>query len=141
MKTARNFLPKTLAGLLVLLSVLIFSASCDKLDMLQETNLEGKWKLTGSYISIGGPQEFRLAKGSKDYIEFKKNGEFEGDVFSEYVSYTIKDSITVQLMKRDKTIQNYIYKIKEGELTMGPAGPIYCIEGCSTVFVKVRSGS
>lgn len=142
MKIVNLFLSKTSASLLLLLSVLIFSISCDKSDILKENTLEGKWKLTGSYISIGGPQEFRPAsKKSKDYIEFKTNGEFQGDIFSDYVSYVIKDSTTLQLIKKDNTIQNYFYKINEGELTMGPAGPIYCIEGCSTVYVKVRSGS
>jgi hypothetical protein len=126
---------KTITKIL-LLSMVVFGFACKKADSGEPTALTGKWKLTERYISTGGPGQWTPATGN-DYVQFaNNNGTVSGTVFSDYIRYAIKDSVTVVFFKNDQTQQNYRYTIKNGVLQMGPAGPIYCIEGCDIRFTK-----
>ena len=118
--------------------LLFLFAACDKETLeLDQDSIPGKWKLRESYSSDGGPGKWEQSK--KDLVvEFKTDGTLAGNVFQEYVSYTIQDTKTIVFLKADKTEQNYGYELKDGILTMSPAGPIMCIEGCADRFVKIN---
>jgi hypothetical protein len=118
--------------------LLFLFAACDKETVeLDQDSIPGKWKLRESYSSNGGPGKWEQSK--KDLVvEFKTDGTLAGNVFQEYVSYSIQDTKTIVFLKADKTEQNYAYELKDGILTMSPAGPIMCIEGCADRFVKIN---
>jgi hypothetical protein len=123
------------------LLITLFAGACKKDNSAAGTTLTGKWKVTGHFISAGGPMYYmpEPAKADYDYVQFNTNGTVEGAVFKDYLSYKLKDSITITFTKADNiTYQNYRYKIQGDSLTMSPAGPIMCIEGCSIIFHKVR---
>jgi hypothetical protein len=122
---------------LILLSA-VFVLSCNKEKDGPQT-LIGKWKLFSSSYSEGGPMITKRAPtDNKYYVQFNSDGRLEGTSFAEYKTYSVKDSVTLVFKKSDNVIQNYAYIIKGNTLTLGPAGPIYCIEGCSSTFIKVK---
>jgi hypothetical protein len=123
------------------LLITLFAGACKKDNIATGTTLTGKWKVTGHFISAGGPMYYVPAtvKEDYDYATFNANGTVEGTTFKDYPTYKLKDSITITFTKADNTTyQNYRYKIQGDSLTMSPAGPIMCIEGCSIIFHKVK---
>ena len=127
----------------LLLTVFLFILSSCKKDenVLRDANLIGKWKIVANKVGIAGPGEWiNVPKDSNQQIEFKANGGLAGNTrFSDdYATYTIKDSITFTLTKKNSNIiQNYRYRIKRDTLTMEPAGPIFCFEGCEIKLAKL----
>jgi hypothetical protein len=128
---------KTLTNILSITMIVVICA-CNK-EKIDNSSLTGKWKLTQTLISAGGPTQWAAvpAKTNYDYVQYDSDGKLEGTVFPDYVKYAIKDSVTLIFTKNDNTQQNYRYSIKNGQLTMSPAGPILCIEGCALGFSKV----
>lgn len=123
-----------------LLLVLCFlSVSCTK-SLVDPLKLQGKWRITASFISTGAPGQWIPAPNKKnyDYVQFNENGTLAGTLFTDYKTYSVKDSITLTFFKADQTIENYSYLLKDGTLTLSPVGPVYCIEGCADRFVKVN---
>ncbi len=59
-------------------------------------------------------------KKNYDFVQFEGDGKLQGTVFSDYATYTVKDSITLTFIKTDNTEQNYMYSLKGGLLTMSP---------------------
>lgn len=116
------------------------SCSKDKAKLIVDETLSGTWKLSASYADIGNGQGkwTPVSEHSASLVTFKDNGVLEGNAFSDYSTYSVKDSVTLTFFKKDKTEQNYRFKIGNGELTMSPAGPIMCIEGCGSKFVKTK---
>ncbi len=113
-------------------------SACDKEDVKLDTKtLSGKWKLAESYLSTGAAGEWKKEKG-EFVVEFRTDGTLAGNVYPEFVSYSIKDSSTVVFKKKDNSEQSYSYEIKDGKLRMSPTGPIMCIEGCGLGFVKFK---
>jgi len=132
---------KTLTFVALLIACL-FLITCKK-DSSAANNdmLTGKWKVTELLSDPGNGSGKWLpvsTKANYDYVTFGTNGNLEGTVFSNYVSYVVKDSITLTFTTKDKVIENYSYKISNGTLVMSPAGPIFCFEGCGTKFIKIR---
>jgi hypothetical protein len=124
-------------------SLVIISAisSCQKADVTTEAKdikLTGKWMLVSRFISAGPPGEwYNVPANANNYVEFKADGNLTGNQFTEYSTYAVKDSITVTLTKSNSNvIQNYSYKIDGNFLTLSPAGPIFCIEGCATKYIR-----
>lgn len=116
-------------------TLIIFICFCKKDS--SNTSLTGKWKETEYYLSIGGPGSWMpFSSNTNYYVQFNSNGSIEGNAFSGYISYTIKDSKTITLYKQDNTIENYSYSIANGILQMSPIGPIVCTEGCGSRFTK-----
>ena len=118
------------------LIITFFICSCEKEEQ-GNSNLLGKWKLVQTYMSIGGPLIYTDAPTENPtYLELKKNG---GLVYSntDYIGYSVKDSVTVSFIKKDKTSQNFHFRIDNGILDLSPAGPIFCIEGCGSRFKKL----
>lgn len=117
--------------------LLFLFAGCDKDTVeLDQDSIPGKWKLRESYVSDGSPGKWVQSKTDL-VVEFKSDGTLAGNVFTGYATYTIKDAKTIVLFKADKTEQNYAYELKDGVLTLSPAGPIMCIEGCADRFVRI----
>jgi hypothetical protein len=121
------------------LTVICLITSCEKTGVDPDVNLIGNWKAVSHYMSAGGPGEWHaLPADSEIYLEFKADGTLKGDdLASEYATYVVKDSVTLTLTKKNSdVIQNYRYKIEGNFLTLSPAGPIFCIEGCATKYAK-----
>jgi hypothetical protein len=122
--------------------ILIAIGSCQKGDVIPEVKdvtLIGNWKAVSNYMSAGGPGEWHDVPADKKlYLEFKADGTLKGDdLASYYATYVVKDSVTVTLTKSNSNvIQNYRYKIEGNFLTLSPAGPIFCIEGCATKYIR-----
>ena len=113
--------------------------SCKKSNVGPDTDLIGNWKVVSNYTSSGGPGEWHdVSADQKIYLEFKADGTLAGDnLASNYATYVVKDSTTLTLTKRNSSvIQNYSYKIEGNFLTLSPSGPIFCIEGCATKYIK-----
>lgn len=127
----------------LLVLILFVSLSCDRSDdfEVEKSMLAGKWQLSETMFSIGTEPEWRPVseESGKSIVEFKKDGRLEGSAFSDYKRYTVKDSVTLTFTKENKEIQNFDFRIKDGTLTMSPAGPgPVCIEGCASRFLKVE---
>lgn len=129
---------------LLLVSCLFLMASCskDKAKLVVDDTLTGTWKLSASYADIGNGQgkwaPVSDHSAALNLVTFKDGGVLEGNAYSDYSTYSVKDSVTLTFFKKDKTEQNYRFKISNGELTMSPAGPIRCFEGCGSKFVKTK---
>ena len=124
---------------LLCLAIVSLITSCEKGDVNPDVNLTGRWKVVSNYTSTGGPGEWHdVSADEKIYLEFKADGTLAGDnLASNYATYVVKDSATLTLTKRNSSvIQNYSYKIEGNFLTLSPSGPIFCIEGCATKYVK-----
>lgn len=127
--------------LFIALVFLLMFAACKKDgENVVNTSLIGKWKVIGNYVSSAGPMYYVPAtKPDYDYATFTISGAVGGTVFTGLKNYTLKDSTTITMTKDDRvTYQNYHYKINKDTLKMSPNGPMYCVEGCVIVFVKVK---
>jgi len=101
-----------------------------------KATLPGKWKVIGNMISSGGPMYF-VPENGKDYVTFNTDGTIGGTAFLDYKYFTVKDTVTIHMTSANKaSYEDYYYVIKHDTLTLGPAGPIFCIEGCAVVLVK-----
>jgi hypothetical protein len=121
-------------------AIIIQISACKKNNdaKIIDKPLTGKWQLSRNLISSGGPTYWVKAT-NVNYALFNTNGTLEGTAFGEFKRYMVKDSVTLTLTTEDKTqYENYRYKIKGDSLTMAPAGPTLCIEGCAIQFVKVK---
>jgi hypothetical protein len=123
----------------LLVAIIIQISACKKNNDVKvaDQNLTGKWQLSRNLLSSGGPTYWVKAT-NVDYALFNTNGTLGGTAFGDFKRYTVKDSVTLTLTNADKTqYENYRYRIKGDSLTMAPAGPVVCIEGCAVQFVKV----
>ena len=121
-----------------LVTLVIFTVSCKKDSLINSLN--GTWKQTEYYMSIGGPGSWKqVDKKSNYYVQINKDGTLAGNSYSDYKTYTIKDSTIVTFYKPDGTFENYYYTITNNVLTLSPAGPIICIEGCGNRFTKISN--
>ncbi len=114
--------------------------ACDKNNAPNpQTQLVGKWKLSSYYSSTGGPGVWKDAQQAQQtLLEFKSDGTLGGNDFATaYSTYAVKDSATIVLTKKNsKETQNYKFAIENRFLTLSPAGPTYCIEGCATRYAR-----
>ena len=117
--------------------IFLFSA-CKKEEVtLDSSSLPGKWWMSESYMDIGnGKGNWKKTK-SNVLLEFKNDGSIAGNAFPHYVRYTVKDSVTLVFYTQDETEQNYSYDFVNGKLSMSPAGPTWCTDGCGTRFTKI----
>ena len=121
--------------------ILILANACTKNHEVPQTALEGKWKLTESMVDPGngGGKWMKVPEKSPyEFVTFSGTGKIESNVFGEYTEYSLKDSTTLSFKRKNNTIQNYLFAIDGKTLTMSPAGPILCIEGCAIRFSKVE---
>ncbi|MBS7566160.1 lipocalin family protein [Mucilaginibacter sp. Bleaf8] len=121
---------------LLLLSICILAVACKK-DSADAEKLQGRWELTESYQSTGGPGSWYPA-AKKAQIVFEDDGKLSGDAYSKYVKYAIKDSVTLSFFDDKDAIQYYRYSIEGKSLYLSPAGPIRCVEGCSSRYLKMN---
>lgn len=134
---------KIYTKLLAILAILIIAA-CSKenneiIDVLANPEvLVGKWKLSETLSDPGdGSGKWTKASGKSSYIEFKANGELGS--YGDYQTYAVKDSSILKFTEADGLkYQNYSYELKDGKLSMSPAGPIWCIEACGARYIKVE---
>jgi hypothetical protein len=132
------------------IAIILFVSACGKENLQGKTNLKeipntspkentsltGKWKVVGNMISSGGPMYFVQASG-KDHVDFNTDESMDGSAFPDFTFYTLTDSVTIKMTKGDKAVyQDYRYTINGDSLSMSPAGPTFCIEGCVIKLVK-----
>lgn len=129
-------------GYLLFFVIILLAVACHKDGATvipaskTKATLPGTWKVIGSMLSAGGPQYF-VPDNNKDYATFNADGTIGGTAFSGYKYFTVKDTVTIHMTSANKaTYEDYYYAIKHDTLTMGPAGPNICIEGCSVILVK-----
>lgn len=132
---------------LLVIAAILFFAACSKdntesVDLFVDPAvLTGKWKLSETRMDIGdGKSEWELVdKGTGKYIEFKENGSLSGNTFPNYPVYSLKDSSIIMFKEADGIkYQNYRYELKDGKLSMSPAGPVWCFEACGARYIKVE---
>ena len=130
-------------NILLFLLISVFTLSCKESEVseVEDSTFIGKWRLTESYFDNGGGNgdwNPVSEENAKKILEFKTDGRLGGTALEGYVRYTIKDSVTFTVYKQNDEFQNYLFEIKDGKLTIGPAGPIWCVEGCGSRYVKVN---
>ncbi len=124
---------------------ILFTYSCK--DTAIHSPLIGKWRVVGYSSSSGGPQVYTpVDKGTNQYVQFNENGMYRSSVNKYYASYSIQDHKTITITYDDSApdyYTNYKYKtyylsygFRNDTLLMSPAGPVVCIEGCSTRYVR-----
>ena len=122
---------------LLLIAATLLVAACGKESVKGgNATLAGKWKLVESLNDPGDGSGKWLPVTTSTQLQLNTNGTMGGTIFPNYVSYTIKDSVTLTFSQADKTIQNYRYKISHDTLSMSPDGPIRCYEPCGIRFKK-----
>jgi len=113
------------------------AGSCKKAAVDPAHPLIGKWRVIANFISPGGPGTWiNVANGTNTFVQFNADRSIKGNEFPQYSTYAYKDSTTLTLTGPTVNPENYFYKISHDTLTMGPAGPIFCIEGCGTRFIR-----
>ena len=128
MKASLTFLSMTL-------SLVFFS--CEKSETIESAALAGKWKLFDSFYSIGGPLIYKQADpGAPVFLDIKNDGKLSY-TNTDYTAFSIKDSTIVTFIDKNKDRSDFHYVIKGDTLTLSPAGPRMCIEGCGERFLKV----
>jgi hypothetical protein len=121
----------------LLTAAILFTAACGKEGVKSgNATLAGKWKLVESLADPGDGSGKWLPVTTSTQLLLNANGTTGGTAFPNYVSYAIKDSVTLTFSQSDKTIQNYRYKISHDTLSMSPDGPIRCFEPCGIRFKK-----
>lgn len=131
---------KTLNFILLIVTGLLF-VTCKKDSHTANVTLTGKWKLTESLLDPGdGSGKWQPVPSSavSVYVQFDNDGKLEGTAFPGYVSYVVKDSVTLTFTSKDNVLQNYRYSIKIDTIVMSPDGPIRCYEACGAKYVKVK---
>ncbi|RWY47966.1 lipocalin family protein [Mucilaginibacter gilvus] len=131
---------KTIVKLTAVALILLIAACGKESKFLVNTSLQGKWKLSATYADPGdgSGKYLPVSASNTEYVQFKTDGTLAGTAFVNYESYAEKDSVTLIFTATDHiTKQNFRYSIKGNELTMSPAGPIMCIEGCGERFTKI----
>jgi len=118
------------------ITLFVFSISCKK-ESTDVSSLLGKWELAKYYVSIGGPGEWVPATRNEGII-FGSNGKLQSSAYNEYHRYILKDSTTLIFFKADGSMQKFLFELKQDQLTLSPAGPMYCFEGCMSKFNKVK---
>ena len=125
----------------LLLAFIMLIASCSRNAVHDQSNsLRGKWKLTSSAISIGGPATWQDADpNNPSYVEFTASGKI---IFSDKSSKTTFDYANFEEGKLSVTSANtsveYWSTLKENELTLDGGG---CIEQCTRKYKKISSAT
>jgi hypothetical protein len=131
----------------VIIAAVLFVSACSKENMeiidvyANPDVLIGKWKLSETLADPGdgSGQWKKVANDTNQYIEFKADGKFSGNIYVDYTTYAVRDSSIITFTKADGvTYQNERYKLQGGVLSLSPAGPIYCIEACGARFKKIE---
>jgi len=125
---------KPITKVLLLIAIVGCLAACKKDE--NSKSLIGTWRHVTSSYGTGFEYVTAPAKNKNGYITFYSDGKLKSNVMLEYVRYSITDSVKVAFFKADSTLQNYRYIIRGDSLSMSPAGPIVCFEGCSTTFKR-----
>jgi hypothetical protein len=124
---------------LVTIAIIVAAGACKKGAVDPAHPLIGTWKVVANFISPGGPGSWiNVPANSNNYAQFDAGGNIKGNVFTGYSTYAYKDSVTLTFTGANITAENYYYKISHDTLTLGPAGPIFCFEGCATRFIREK---
>jgi hypothetical protein len=124
---------------LLLPGLCLLSAACKKEST--PNSIIGKWALTESYFSEGGPGRWRPVTDPKqaELVEFKANGAYSSSKTLAFDRYEIADSVTMILSSSANASQpkfTYRYTIQGRSLLLSPLAPYVCIEGCATKYTK-----
>ena len=110
--------------------------ACKKDNTGANKAVTGKWQLSRNLLSTGGPGFWQPAADNV-YVQFNINGIITGNAFPGFITYMVKDTATLTMYNADKTsYEDYRYKVTADSLTMSPAGPTTCVEGCAMQFAR-----
>ncbi|MDB5005101.1 MAG: hypothetical protein JWQ34_3326 [Mucilaginibacter sp.] len=125
----------TLTFVAIMLAIV---SSCKKDNIKTIANnvpLIGKWKLNANFFGTGSAPTWQpVAANDNHIVVFNADGSLGGNVYSQYYSYKLKDSLLTFSNAADGELR-LLYTIKHDTLIMTPAGPL-CIEGCAIRFIK-----
>ena len=127
---------KTYAFSLLSAAILLIIACSKESVKSGNATLTGKWKLVENLLEPGDGSGKWQPVAANTYMELNADGTTKGTTFPTYISYIIKDSVTLTFTLTDKTMQNYRYQISHDTLSMSPDGPNRCIEACGIRFKK-----
>jgi hypothetical protein len=118
-------------------AIILIASACRK-DGVKAGNstLTGKWNLVQSLNDPGDGSGKWLPVSNSTELDLNANGTMGGTTFPAYITYAVKDSVTLTFSQADKTMQNYRYKISHDTLSMSPDGPTRCYEPCGIRFKK-----
>jgi len=121
----------------LLIGAILLIVACGKESVKSgNASLTGKWKLVQTLMDPGdGSGVWTVAFASTE-LQLNADGTTSGTAFPTYVSYVVKDSVTLTFTLNDKSLQNYRYKISHDTLSMSPDGPARCSEACGIRFKK-----
>ncbi|HTK19129.1 MAG TPA: hypothetical protein VL442_06440 [Mucilaginibacter sp.] len=121
----------------LLIGAILLIVACGKESLKSgNTSLTGKWKLVQNLMDPGDGSGKWLPVTTSTTLQLNADGTTSGTTFPTYVSYVVKDSVTLTFTLNDKSLQNYRYKISHDTMSMSPDGPIRCIEACGIRFKK-----
>jgi hypothetical protein len=118
--------------------ILFLVTSCDKENVsLDRKTITGRWKLMETLADIGDGRGRWTAVSTKNtkIVEFRADGTLSGNAFPDYTDYTVEDSATINLIRKDLHVGAYRYSFENGKLNMGNKG---CIEACGLKFEKIE---
>ena len=104
---------KTFTRILIAIAALAFLSTCKKENGTHRTPLTGIWRSVEGLADPGdGSGTWQpIAENNQVILQFDTDGRLEGTAFPEYVSYTLKDSVTVTFTSGKKEVQNYRFSI------------------------------
>ena len=128
-----------LLGIGLLLFAIACKKSVNKVNEPIKNSLIGKWTYTESYVSPGGPTEWRPVSPPGQTIEFKDDGTFiPCESFLRNANhFEIVDSVTVKIQPAPSgfVLMRYSIDTTKRQLLMSPTNPA-CIEGCTYKFER-----
>lgn len=119
----------------LLLIAILLSTACKNNGIVSP--LVGQWLLVERYYSIGGPLIYvKVKKEENKWVMFNENGTLRGNVYEDYMRYTINDGANLTITSNDTQLKPSIlyYSFKNDTLILNGM----CYEGCGSKFVKYK---
>lgn len=120
------------------------NSSNQALVPLSSTSLVGKWQLSETYISPGGPTEWQGVENGNIY-EFSSKGEYAllntaEEAYVQFGIYRLKDSILELEYTSDQAtkIVGFNLQMTKTTFTLSPSYPTICFEACLSRFKRIN---
>jgi len=133
-----------------ILLLVLFFVKCDTKNEegigrevpLLVNNIVGEWQLEASKISIGERAEWKIVENGGVYT-FELNGAYtyvinkDSKESGTYIFDNENKIISFNTNDKDET-QNYLVKLGADKMILSPNGPVFCTDGCSYRYKKVK---
>lgn len=117
-----------------LLLCVVLSIFCSKTKDEAGNGIVGIWKLT-EYLADPGDGSGTWQKARAiNYVTFRTDSTFVGDVYPEVRRYSILSDSTIRFIRNDSLSQLYFYTLYKSNLTIRGG----CFEACGSKFKRKR---